>query len=101
MNVVSIRKPLDFILFVVALLIRCEARELWQQTFFRYLASLISAKDAAAKLGVSDRHIRAMIKEGKIKAVNVGGGYVIEEKELKNVKIFGKAGRPKKAAAQE
>ncbi len=42
-----------------------------------------------------------MIKEGKIKAVNVGGGYVIEEKELKNVKIFGKAGRPKKAAAQE
>ncbi len=60
---------------------------------------LVSAKDAAAKLGVSDRRVRAMIKEGKIKAVNVGGGYVIEEKELKNVKIFGKAGRPKKAAA--
>jgi excisionase family DNA binding protein len=62
---------------------------------------LISARDAATKLGVSDRRIRAMIKEGKIKAVNIGGGYVIEEKELKNVKIFGKAGRPKKAATQE
>jgi excisionase family DNA binding protein len=58
---------------------------------------LISAKDAAEKLGVSDRRIRAMIKEGKIKAVNVGGGYVIEEKELENVVTFGKPGRPQKS----
>ncbi len=57
---------------------------------------LISAKDAAEKLGVSDRRIRAMIKEGKIKAVNVGGGYVIEEKDLSNVTIHGKPGRPAK-----
>ena len=57
---------------------------------------LISAKDAAEKLGVSDRRIRAMIKEGKIKAVNVGGGYVIEESDLKNVQVHGKAGRPAK-----
>ncbi len=56
----------------------------------------MSAKDAAEKLGVSDRRVRAMIKEGKIKAVNVGGGYVIEESELKNVKVHGKVGRPKK-----
>jgi hypothetical protein len=42
-----------------------------------------------------------MIKEGKIKAVNVGGGYVIVESKLANVKTRGKAGRPKKAAAQE
>ncbi len=34
-----------------------------------------------------------MIKEAKIKAVNVGG-YVIEESELENVKAYGKAGRP-------
>jgi excisionase family DNA binding protein len=59
---------------------------------------LISSKDAADILGVSDRRIRAMIKEGKIKAVNVGGGYVIEEKELATVKTYGKAGRPMKAA---
>ena len=61
-----------------------------------FVMKLISAKDAAEKLGVSDRRIRAMIKEGKIKAVNVGGGYVIEEKELANVKTHGKAGRPAK-----
>ncbi len=57
---------------------------------------LISAKDAAKELGVSDRRIRAMIKEGKIKAVNVAGGYIIEESELKNVKTYGKPGRPAK-----
>ncbi|MDQ3179344.1 MAG: helix-turn-helix domain-containing protein [Acidobacteriota bacterium] len=57
---------------------------------------LISAKDAAEKLGVTDRRVRAMIKEGKIKAVNIAGGYIIEEKELENVKTYGKAGRPKK-----
>lgn len=62
-----------------------------------FVMKLIGSKDAAEKLGVSDRRIRAMIKEGKIKAVNVGGGYVIEESELKNVQIHGKAGRPKKA----
>jgi excisionase family DNA binding protein len=59
---------------------------------------LISAKDAAKRLGVSDRRVRAMIVGGKIKAVNVGGGYVIEEKELANVKTHRKAGRPKKLA---
>ncbi len=57
---------------------------------------LMIAKDAAEKLGVSDRRIRAMIKEGKIKAVNVGGGYVIEESELATVKTHGKPGRPAK-----
>ncbi len=64
------------------------------------IMKLISSKDAAEKLGVSDRRIRAMIKEGKIKAVNVGGGYVIEEKELAGVKTYGKSGRPKKVAAK-
>jgi excisionase family DNA binding protein len=59
--------------------------------------NLISAKEAAEKLGVSDRRIRAMIKEGKIKAIQIAGGYIIEEKELENVKTYGKAGRPPKA----
>jgi excisionase family DNA binding protein len=62
---------------------------------------LISAKDAAKKLGVSDRRIRAMIKEGKIKAVNIAGGYIIEETELENVKTYRKPGRPKKEAAKK
>lgn len=58
---------------------------------------LISAKEAAEKLGVSDRRIRAMIKDGKIKAVQIAGGYIIEESELENVKTYGKAGRPPKS----
>jgi len=57
---------------------------------------LISAKEAAEKLGVSDRRIRAMIKEGKIKATNVAGGYVIEESEIENVQTYRKPGRPPK-----
>ena len=61
----------------------------------------LNAKDAAEKLGVSDRRILAMIKEGKIKAVNIGGGYLIEESELKNVKVQGKAGRPKKETGEK
>jgi excisionase family DNA binding protein len=62
---------------------------------------LIGAKEAAEKLGVSDRRIRAMIKEGKIKAVQVAGGYVIEEKDLENVTVQGKAGRPPKDKGKE
>jgi excisionase family DNA binding protein len=57
---------------------------------------LLSVKDAAEKLGVSGRRVRAMIAEGKIKASNIAGGYVIEEKELENVSVYGKAGRPPK-----
>jgi excisionase family DNA binding protein len=63
--------------------------------------NLISAKDAAVKLGVSDRRIRAMIKDGKIKALNVAGGYVIEESELENVKTYGKPGRPPKVKSEK
>ncbi|MCD9186700.1 MAG: helix-turn-helix domain-containing protein [Pyrinomonadaceae bacterium] len=59
--------------------------------------NLLSVKDAAEKLGVSDRRIRAMIKEEKIKAVQVGSGYVIEESELEKVKVYKKAGRPPKS----
>ena len=62
---------------------------------------LLSVKDAAKRLGVSDRRIRAMIKEGKIKALNIAGGYVIEESELEGVKTYGKPGRPKKESSKK
>lgn len=73
-----------------------------EHLFLKYYSfmKLIGAKEAAEKLGVSDRRVRAMIKEGKIKAVNVGGGYVIEESELENVKVHGKAGRPAKVKSE-
>ena len=57
---------------------------------------LLSVKDVAERLGVSGRRVRAMILEGKIKATNIAGGYVIEEKELENVTVYGKSGRPSK-----
>ena len=56
---------------------------------------LLSTKEAAEKLGVSERRIRQLINENKLKAHKLGRDYAIEEDELKNVQIYGKAGRPK------
>ncbi len=58
---------------------------------------LLSTDDAAERLGVSGRRVRALIAEGKLQATYVGGGYVIEETALEAVKVYGKAGRPPKA----
>ena len=57
---------------------------------------LLGTNEAAKKLGVSTRRVRALIAEGKLQATYVGGGYVIEETALDAVKIYGKAGRPPK-----
>ena len=58
---------------------------------------LLSTDEAAERLGVSGRRVRALIAEGKLQATYVGGGYVIEETALEAVKVYGKAGRPPKA----
>jgi excisionase family DNA binding protein len=57
---------------------------------------LLSTDQAAERLGISGRRVRALIAEGKLQATYVGGGYVIEEKALDTVKVYGKAGRPPK-----
>jgi excisionase family DNA binding protein len=62
---------------------------------------LISTDDAAKKLGVTGRRIRQLIDEGKLPAQHIGGGYVIDESALEGVKIYGKAGRPPKAKAED
>ncbi len=59
---------------------------------------LISTDEAAERLGVSGRRVRALIAEGKLTAQYVGGGYVIEEGALEAVQVYGKAGRPPKDA---
>jgi excisionase family DNA binding protein len=59
--------------------------------------SLLSTKQAAEKLGVSAIRIRQLIQDGTIKATRIGRDYVIDEKDLKAVKTYGKAGRPKKS----
>ena len=61
---------------------------------------LLSTDQAAERLGISGRRVRALIAEGKLQATYVGGGYVIEESALDAVKVYGKAGRPPKAKAE-
>jgi excisionase family DNA binding protein len=58
---------------------------------------LLSAEDAADRLGVSSRRVRQLIEEGKLAAQYVGGGYVIEESALDKVRVYGKPGRPPNA----
>jgi excisionase family DNA binding protein len=57
---------------------------------------LLSTSEAAQKLGVSERRVRQLINEGKLVAHKLGRDYAIEETALEDVKIYRKAGRPKK-----
>jgi len=60
---------------------------------------LLSVKQAAERLGISDRRVRMLIKDGKLVAHQLGREHAIEESALEGVKVYGKAGRPKKAAS--
>lgn len=55
---------------------------------------LLTTKEAAARLGVSVRRVRALITEGKLVAHKLGRDYAIDESVLAGVRIYGKAGRP-------
>lgn len=55
---------------------------------------LFSTREAAAILGISERRVRALIIEGRLLAQKVGRDYVIEEKAIKTVRVYGKPGRP-------
>jgi excisionase family DNA binding protein len=61
------------------------------------IMKLLGVNEAAEKLGVSTRRVRALITEGKLAASYVGGGYIIEEAALNSVTVYGKAGRPPKS----
>lgn len=61
---------------------------------------LLSTDQAAERLGISGRRVRALIAEGKLQATYVGGGYIIEESALDAVKVYGKAGRPSNTKAE-
>lgn len=56
--------------------------------------NLLTTKEAAEKLGVSERRVRALIVEGKLPAHQLGRAYAIEDTVLKKVKTYGKPGRP-------
>jgi excisionase family DNA binding protein len=57
---------------------------------------LISAAEAAGKLGIHITRVQVLIREGRLPAQKVGGNYVINESDLKLV-ADRKPGRPPKA----
>jgi excisionase family DNA binding protein len=61
--------------------------------------NLLTTIQVAAMLGVTDRRVRQLITEGKIKARQFGGVYLIEPSAIKNLKVQGYPGRPRKEAA--
>ena len=66
----------------------------------RLVMKLLTTKEAASVLGVTDRRVRAMIGAGQLPAHQLGRDYAIEEKVLQAVaKLDRKPGRPPKIAA--
>lgn len=55
----------------------------------------LTTGEAATRLGVSERRIRSMIKDGRIRARKAGRDWRIDEPELEKVQDR-KPGRPKK-----
>jgi excisionase family DNA binding protein len=62
--------------------------------------SLLTVKEASEKLSVGVQRVHQLIKQGTLKAEKLGSYYVIEENQLLNIQIYGKAGRPKKDAVK-
>ncbi len=62
---------------------------------------LIGTKEAALKLGVSLRRVQQLVEIGTLPALRIGRDYLIQEKDLSKVTIYGKRGRPRKEAANE
>ncbi|MGH9903087.1 MAG: helix-turn-helix domain-containing protein [Pyrinomonadaceae bacterium] len=61
---------------------------------------LLTTKEAAAVLGVTDRRVRAMIGAGRLPAHHLGRDYAIEEKALAAVaRLDRRPGRPPKNVA--
>jgi excisionase family DNA binding protein len=56
---------------------------------------LLTTKDAAEKLGISEGRVRTLIINGRLPAEKFGKAHMIKESDLKLVENR-KAGRPKK-----
>ena len=55
----------------------------------------MTTNEAAKRLGISVGRVRKLIYAGKLNAIKLGRDWVIQEQELEDVKVYGKAGRPK------
>jgi excisionase family DNA binding protein len=56
---------------------------------------IIGTTEAGRRLGISDARVRALIMSGRLKAVKIGGAWLIDPKDLDAVKVR-KVGRPRK-----
>jgi excisionase family DNA binding protein len=61
---------------------------------------LISAAEAAEKLGIHITRVQVLIREGRLPAQKVGGSYVIDQGDLKLVRDR-KPGRPRKTKTEK
>jgi excisionase family DNA binding protein len=59
------------------------------------MESLLTTGQAAERLGVSERRVRAMIKAGRLPSQRIGRDHLIREEDLKLV-ANRKPGRPRK-----
>ena len=57
---------------------------------------IIGTIEAGRRLGTSAARVRALIESGRLKAIKVGGAWLIDPKDLDAVKDR-KAGRPRKS----
>lgn len=57
---------------------------------------LLTTRDAAKILGISDARVRQLIYEGQLISEKIGNSNLIRESDLSKVTIHGKAGRPPK-----
>ena len=57
---------------------------------------IIGTTEAGRRLGISDARVRSLIMSGRLKAVKVGGAWLIDPNDLATVKNR-KVGRPRKA----
>ena len=64
---------------------------------YKWAMRLLTTDEAAEKLGISSRRVRALIAAGTLQAHQLGREYAIEESALARVVVYGKAGRPKNA----
>lgn len=62
---------------------------------------LLNTTEAAEKLGVSVRRVRALIEEGKLKAKKLGRDYIIAQSDLATAVVYGKRGRPRTKSKAE
>jgi len=62
---------------------------------------LLTTKETAKLLGLSDGRVRRMVLDGIIKAEKFGTSNMIKKSDAEKVKVYGKVGRPKKEATKK